>query len=36
MVRLFRVADAYVSVGVDYIFVSQNAVGDHKLVEQTF
>ena len=36
MAGLFRMADAYVSVGIDDIFMGENAVRDDKVVEQMF
>jgi hypothetical protein len=36
MIRLARMADADMAVGVDHILLRQNAVGDHQVADRAF
>ena len=34
--EIFRIADTYVSEGIDYIFIGQNMVGRNEFIEVAF
>ena len=34
--RIARVAKAHMAIGVDHVFVSENAVGDHQVTQSGF